>query len=147
MKGTFQMALKQHSTHTALKAQETQTDLQFILTDGPHFNGQANEWEIWLDGEPRAWAGNERQAWRSYHDLVDYSLEYKRRIKVNGHSSVTEIEVDWYICDQCGASVDSGAECHICNQPELCDDWFIINHVDGKTSISRNGSVRFEEAR
>lgn len=51
----------------------------FIIPDGPCFNPEINEWEIWVDGEVEAWAETESQANRSYLEMLEVTRKHIAR--------------------------------------------------------------------
>ncbi len=69
--------------------QTKQQNIQFIVEDGVHFNDDpaVNEWEVWIDGEPVAWASTQSQAWRSYHEMLRVEREHVERNPANAESS------------------------------------------------------------
>lgn len=56
------------------------TELQGVeLPEGPVFNAEIMEYEVWNDGEIVAYARDYGQAWQSYRDIIHYEGEYARR--------------------------------------------------------------------
>lgn len=54
-----------------------------LIADGIHWNKEAGEYEIWLNGEPVAWAGDYSTAERSYFEILRVEREHRQRNPIN----------------------------------------------------------------
>lgn len=50
-----------------------------LIADGIHWNASIGEYEIWLNGEPVAWAGDYSAAERSYFEMLRVEREHRQR--------------------------------------------------------------------
>lgn len=50
-----------------------------LIADGIHWNKEAGEYEIWLNGEPVAWAETYSAAERSYFEMLRVEREHRQR--------------------------------------------------------------------
>ena len=62
------MALAQYLT----KKETHKQTIELAVADGPHYNADFNEYEIWLNGQVIGYAGTNAAAWRIYHDELHY---------------------------------------------------------------------------
>lgn len=51
----------------------------FIIPDGPCYNPEFQEWEVWVNGEVEAWAETEAQAERSYLEMLGITRQHVSR--------------------------------------------------------------------
>lgn len=140
-----------NNTDNSLAQQTPTKQIEFVLPSGPVRN-DAGLWDVWAYGEIIHYdAPTEARGWEIYHEATDVTLDHVGRngdnaadIPVFANSELAAtITADWYACD-CGQINDIGEVCS-CQQLTLTDDWYVINSVGGKTSVSRSGEVTFEE--
>ncbi len=103
-----------------------QPAVAFIISDGPHFNPETNDFDIYLDGDPVGFGYKTRiQAWNAYHELLEVNRTHLTRNPANrtipvytdGKLAVI-IKVDWTSCPDCGTIIDLGQTCPDCQLAE-----------------------------
>ena len=50
--------------------------IELAVADGPHYNPDFGEYEIWLDGEIIGYAQAQADAWRIYHEELQAQRDH-----------------------------------------------------------------------
>ena len=102
-------ALQGSIPHTTLSGQETQR-VNFVISDGPHWNETIGEYEIVYRGEIEAYCRDYFKARAAYTGILQHDTALA--LAELGHVSGQD-NGDWFACD-CGRVLDAGDSCPDC---------------------------------